>query len=417
MCAIRVHCRYTQIVGVHFRVHQNKRPGWVNIQGVLTTTDLYERRGHGFKRFYHRSEFFGAVLMATIQKVDRKRGKKYRVFIRRKGQKPISKVFDRKKAAEDWARLMDGSLDQIAAYPDAEARRRTVGEAIDGFMLDYAGKDTAIVGRMFWWKNEYGAVPLASFTQATVKEGIRKLGRQDAKRVAGKGKECSLGRKRSTATLNRYLAAISIAMTWAVDQDWIGRNPAAGIRRKKESRGVVRWLDDNEREQLLGACDASEWSDLGLLVRLALSTGARLGELLKLSWSDLDLKKGVAHIADSKSGEPRVLPLVRPVREMLGNKARPIDGALVFGSPNDPTRPFAFRRHWNSALKEADIEKFRFHDLRHTAASYLAMHGASHLEIADVLGHKTLVMVKRYSHLATDHKQELVESVFSEMVN
>ncbi len=226
-----------------------------------------------------------------------------------------------------------------------------------------------------------------------------------------------LNRRKSPATLNRYHQAISTVLTWAVDQDWISKNTALGIKRQKEPRGRVRWLSDDERQRLLDACDKSDWADLGLLVRLALSTGARRGELLKIRWSDVDLKKGLAHVGKTKNDDRRVLPLIKPVIALLRKKPRPIRDGLLFASPRDPQRPYYdCRKFWNAAIAEAGISNFKFHDIRHTTASYLAMSGASPIEIGDVLGHKTLAMVRRYSHLATDHKTKLTELVFTDIV-
>jgi len=354
--------------------------------------------------------------MATIQKLDRKNGTRYRVLIRRKGYPTITKVFAKKKAAEDWVREMEGNDANLEAYPSAEARKRTVGDTIDAFMLEYTGRDRSILGRLGWWKKEFRDLPLAQFRQATIKDALRRLGRQQARRAAGKGKTVAMEKPKSPATLNRYLGAISIAMEWAVEEGWLSVNPAKGIRRKTEPRGRVRWLNDDERQKLLEACDESEWEDLGLLVRLALSTGARQGELLGLRWEDLDLKRGLAHAGRTKNDEPRMLPLVDRVRELLEAKARPIKGGLIFRSPKREDQPFTFRPYWKLAVEKAGLQDFRFHDLRHSCASYLAMAGASHVEIADILGHKTLQMVKRYSHLATEHKQALVERVTGKLV-
>jgi len=345
--------------------------------------------------------------MATIQKLTRKDGPKYRVMIRRKGHKAVTKVFATKKSAEEWSRKLEGNLDTVDAFPDAEARRRTLAQVIDGYMLERTGKDASIGGRLAWWKRQYGHLSLSRFTQSRVREGIRELA-QDRTRKAPEAAETQT---RGAATLNRHLAAVSAVMKWAVSEGWIATNPVRGIQRRTENPGRIRWLSDEERTALLTACDASQWADLGLLVRLALSTGARLGELLALRWSDLDLKKGQAYVGDSKSGEPRVLPLIKPVRELLAAKARPIDSGLIFRRDNDVARAFRFRRAWGTAHQSAGLDNFRFHDLRHSAASYLAMNGATLLEIADVLGHKTLVMVKRYSHLSTAHKTKLIERV------
>lgn len=365
--------------------------------------------------------------MASIQKLRRKSGTRYRVQVRKKGERPISRVFDRLSDARAWAEHM-GDAGKRAAVPTLEAQRHTVADVIDQYMLDYSGRDSSIVGRLSWWKAEYGSVPLSQFTTATVKEGLRRLSRAPAQRFVSKKKgEVSLGRPRGPATVNRYKAAIRVAMQWAIAEDWITDNPAKGIKSKKEPRGVERFLSEDECKELLEACDEAEWPDLGLLVRLALSTGARQGELLGLRWSDLNADFTLASLRQTKSGKPRMLPLIDPVRKRLKARAaelreqkvtdlRSWRDRLIFASPRDPQRPFSFRRHWEAALEAAEITSFRFHDLRHTAASYLAMSGASDLEIADVLGHSTLAMVKRYSHLRTEHKERLVARVFEDTI-
>ncbi len=352
--------------------------------------------------------------MASIHKLP---SGNWRVQIRQ-GESAISKVFTLKANARAWAKSMEGNQDEIDAFPDAEARKRTVAQAIDAYMLDYSGRDVGLTNRLAWWKSENGTVSLAQLNQAKIKDAIRKLGRENIKRGKGPGgKAQSLSRRKAPATLNRYLQAISSVLTWAVDQGWIAKNPALGIKRLKEPRGRVRWLSDDERKRLLKACDNSEWTDLGLLVRLALSTGARRGELLTLRWSHIDLKKGLAHLGKTKNDEPRILPLIKHVKLALQKRPRPIKGGLLFPSPLDPKRPYyGCRKHWNAAIAEAKLRDFRFHDLRHTAASYLAMNGASPLEIGDILGHKTLAMVRRYSHLATEHKAKLAERVFGGLV-
>lgn len=355
--------------------------------------------------------------MATIQKLERKDGARYRVLIRRKGHASITKVFKLKRDADNWAREMEGSAENLEAYPSVDARKRTVADAIDGFMGSYDKRDGSILGRLAWWKAEYGDLPLAQFRQSTIKAGLQALSGRQARRAAGKGKTVSLGRAKTSATVNRYLVAISVVMQWAIEAtSWLTKNPARGIRRRPEPRGRVRWLTDDERQRLLDACDRSEWQDLGLLVRLALSTGARQAELLNLRWADIDPKRGIAYVGKTKNDEPRMLPLVAPVRELLGKKPRPLHTSLVFYSPSRPENPFTFRPYWEAAIEQAEIKDFRFHDLRHSCASYLAMAGASHVEIAEVLGHKTLQMVKRYSHLSSAHKQALMERVTGKLV-
>ena len=147
---------------------------------------------------------------------------------------------------------------------------------------------------------------------------------------------------------------------------------------------------------------------------MALTTGARRGELLGLLWRDVDLNRANAFVHSSKNGEPRVLPLVPAVvTELKRFQGKPDD--LVFGSARKPGKAMDISSHWRSALQQAKIEQFRFHDLRHSCASTLAQNGASLLEIADVLGHRTMTMVRRYSHLSVDSKRRLVGRVLGNL--
>ncbi len=184
------------------------------------------------------------------------------------------------------------------------------------------------------------------------------------------------------------------------------------VKKPKESRGRVRFLDENERDSLLKACKKSSNEWLYLCVTLALSTGMRQGELMGLNWPDVNLNDGYIILHDTKNGERRRVPLVGHALELLQahNKVRRIDTQLLFPGKN-PEKPIDLRRPFNDALKKANIMDFHWHDLRHCTASYLAMNGASLAEIAEVLGHKTLQMVKRYAHLSDGHVSSVVESM------
>jgi integrase len=134
------------------------------------------------------------------------------------------------------------------------------------------------------------------------------------------------------------------------------------------------------------------------------------GEVMSLTWDRVDLKAGHITLERTKNGQRRIVPLNGEALAALGElgKVRRLDSALLFPSHGSPATPIDLRKPWEAAMTSAGIENFRFHDLRHTAASYLAMSGADMLTIADVLGHKTLQMVKRYAHLRDQHKAEAV---------
>jgi len=133
-------------------------------------------------------------------------------------------------------------------------------------------------------------------------------------------------------------------------------------------------------------------------------------EILSLRWCDVDMQRQVITIDKTKNGERRVLPLTGHGLELMRYHAlyQRTDTELIFPRQMEPDKPMSIREAWVSAVKRAGITNFRFHDLRHSAASYMAMGGATLLEIAEVLGHKTLSMVKRYAHLSEAHTAGVV---------
>jgi integrase len=132
--------------------------------------------------------------------------------------------------------------------------------------------------------------------------------------------------------------------------------------------------------------------------------------LLGLRWPDVDLKRGTLTFQHTKNRERRTVPLTGQAFTLMHQhtKVRQLVTSLVFPDPAG-TRPADIRAAWQGTVRRAGVENFHFHDLRHSAASYLAMNGASLLEIAEVLGHKTLAMVKRYVHLSEAHTRSVVE--------
>jgi integrase len=181
------------------------------------------------------------------------------------------------------------------------------------------------------------------------------------------------------------------------------------VGRLQEPRGRVRWLGEDERQRLLAACAASSNRLLLPVVVLALSTGARKQELLGLSWREVDFRRERLLLLVTKTGEQRSVSLVgRALTELQAlAKVRRLDTPLVFPR-RDGRAPIDLRHAWQQAVRQSDLQDFRFHDLRHSCASYLAMNGASLVEIAEILGHKTLQMVKRYAHLAEAHTAQVV---------
>jgi integrase len=346
--------------------------------------------------------------MATIETRKNNDGTTtYRVKVRLKGFPTQSATFSRKTDAKEWAKQTETEIRQGRYFKTAEAKKHTVHKLITRYLDDVKKKNPKrygdVKGLLKWWDDQLGVYILSDITKALIIEKRDKL----LSTTSSPNVE-----KRSSATVNRYMTALGHAFTLAVNEwEWIHDHPMKKISKLPESRGRVRYLDDVEREKLLQACQEIGDSYLYLLVVLAISTGARHGELINLLWQNVDLKRKVITLHDTKNKERRVLPLVHHAFELMQqhNKAKFFNSDLVFPSAVNPNKPWNSRSPWLAALKKSNIKDFRFHDLRHSAASYLAMNGASLAEIAEVLGHKTLSMVKRYAHLSEAHTAKVVQ--------
>jgi integrase len=357
--------------------------------------------------------------MANIEKRTTQEGKtSYRVKVRLKGYPVQSATFDRLTDAKKWASATESAIREGRHFKTAEAKKHTLAELIDRYIEREIPKKGAQAAnqktQLLWWKQAIGVYLLADVTPALIAE----------QRDTLLGESTHQSEKRSPATVNRYLAALSHAFTIAVNEwGWLEDSPMRKVSKPQEPRGRVRFLSDDERTRLLNACRESSNPMLYPVVVLALSTGMRQGEILGLYWRDPKNPPehrawGVVDVAASrivlhmtKNGERRVVPLARLALECVKElaKVRRLDTDLLFPGKVDANQPINFRESWEAALKRAEVHDFRFHDLRHSTASYLAMDGASLAEIAETLGHKTLQMVKRYSHLSEAHTASVVE--------
>jgi len=369
--------------------------------------------------------------MASIQRIVSPLTKdvSYRAQVRVRGRPSESATFPNRKEAQAWAASIETAIREGRHFPHAAARRTSFDALAKDYVetilakFDETQRDTR-TKQVMWWAKQFAGLTVAEVTA----DVIAKARDAGAAETFAKGKPRRDKKtdgmippkqfKRTPATINRYVAALSHAMTFAVkERRLIDRNPVGDIRREKEPRGRTRFLSDAERTALLDACEKSEWAPLHALVLLEITTGARRGELISLRWTDVDMKAGRALVQETKNGDPRVLPLVSRALETLRSLRLQGGGKSewVFPQPSGYPGPYEnFDGVWYDALRASGIEDFRFHDLRHTTASYLAGQGASLLEIADTLGHKTLSMVKRYAHLTQSHKVSAIERMAKE---
>lgn len=347
---------------------------------------------------------------------------RYKVIVRRKGAPLKARTFRTQAAAAKWATKIEAAILDGRQLPSRDAERRTVADLVLAYtnrepigetgllggnaaFLDLSPREQAQrIRQLDWWAERIGDTKLAAVTPGTVRTHLE-------------------GLTTAAATRNRYLAALRAAFSYAEGREWATTNPCrkrAGADRlaRREPPGRVRFLSNaafdpdaqqpDERTRLLDACKADPEPRLYPLVLLALSTGARQGELLRLRWCDVNVTEGTATLEHTKNRERRSLPLagaaLAVMREL--SKVRRIDTDLIFADRRGAaTFP---KGAWSRALVAAKIKGYVFHDNRHSFASYMAMSGASLAELAELLGHKTLAMVKRYAHLSRGHKHALV---------
>lgn len=217
---------------------------------------------------------------------------------------------------------------------------------------------------------------------------------------------------RKPATLNRYRALLSLAYSVANRNGKLSVNPARLVRLRKENNARVRFLDDQE-ESVLRSRIRALYPEREPDFDLDLHTGMRRSEQYRLRWQDVDLKRGIITIPRSKPGEKRHIPINSTARAALGMlRSRADSSGLVcpelrWVDGNDA------RRWFEECVKQAGVVNFHWHDLRHTFASRLVMAGVDLRTVQELLGHKTIAMTVRYSHLAPAHQREAIERLAS----
>jgi integrase len=209
--------------------------------------------------------------------------------------------------------------------------------------------------------------------------------------------------KVTPATVNRELALMKYMFNLAIKWEETTSNPVRKTKFFMEKNKRLRFLDEDEINRLIDCCPPQ----LKPVVITALDTGMRKSEILGLRWNDIDFERNLIYLDDSKSGSPRQIPIGDFLKGTLLKLKQQATSDVVFlnkhGKPYRDVLP-AFKR----ALKKAGICDFRFHDLRHTFASHLAMINTPLHTIGKLLGQKTLRMADRYAHLSEEYKFQAV---------
>lgn len=319
----------------------------------------------------------------------------WRVVIKDGDRVVTTKTFKRKADARAWARRIEGDRDtaEALACPAAGLRFKDLAEE---YRRQWRGKDHSALNRVAWWEERLGTRRVIDITARDIRDHLTDY---------GKGK--------APSTINSMKTAVSAVLTFAMERYDLPDNPARKVRGLHEDNHRDIYLTQEQLQQLLSACAEPK---LHALVMLGATTGMRLGESLGLTWDRCDLSRRVATLQTTKNGLPRLVPLPAPAVTALMQIRKP--SGLVFQSDRYPETTWNYRFGWYAALDRLGWRGwFHYHDLRHSAASFLINAGCTLEEVGQILGHKSIQTTRRYAHLAYERKQEILDRVMVDIAS
>jgi len=342
--------------------------------------------------------------MAYIRKLESGR---YQVQVRRHGFKTISKTFARKRDARAFEVKIESDTELFRNMGVSSEVFVTFESLTDLYIAQYKGRDPSTECRLRYWCVRFGKKVVTQITAEDVDDGLI----AKSKKVTG-------------STVNRYKSTLSAVFIYFIQHPEFKRsvrqlkftNPVRDetVSKFALNRPISRFLSQSEQKDLLIYSKQTNWDRLYLIVLMALTTGCRKGELLRLTWTDIDFKQKTAYLGVTKNGKPRYVPLTLPVREEL-LKFRGEPDHLIFHNTKCFIKPYDFKKQWYNARRESNLDDLRFHDLRHTSASNLVRAGRTLFEVGTLLGHSSTQMTARYSHLAIHDTIEMVDSVMGHL--
>lgn len=338
---------------------------------------------------------------------------KFRARFRRLGYRDLTKTFSDYKLAIKWLADQERKAENNDFQPTIGGRY-TFSEAVKRYKeeeLSKKGNDAQNREyHLSFFEKRLGKLLISRIRPSDIKDVLILLENEGtAKR-----------KNPAPATIVRYLASLSHLFTIAWREwEWVSENPVKKIKKPSVFNERHRYLSQDEKERLLFETQKSQCPVLHLIVVLALSTGMRMGEILNLTFRDVNLEEGFIHLKKSKNGKPRFIPLkgyaFKLIAGFIEQQANPQKDGLIFASPKNPNKPYDIRTAWRTALKKANIENFRLHDLRHTTASYHRMNGKGLDDIGLLLGHTDTRSTSRYAHVSNEYKSQMVEELDQEL--
>ncbi|HHG8786306.1 TPA: tyrosine-type recombinase/integrase [Citrobacter sedlakii] len=354
-------------------------------------------------------------------------GKRIKESLGTTDKRQAQELHDKRKA-ELWR------VDRLGDFPDVtfeEACLRWIEEKSDKKSLD------TDKGRIGFWLEHFEGVRLKDITEARIYSAVSRMhnrsnleiwkARVEAARKKGKPDPVYVAKPVTTSTKAKHLALMK-AILRAAERDWKWLEKAPVIKIPAVRNKRVRWLEKDEAKRLIDECP----EPLKSVVKFALATGLRRSNIINLEWQQIDMQRRVAWVnpEDSKSNRAIGVALndtaCKVLRDQIGNHHKFVFVHTKAGRRPDGSVTPAVRkmrvddgRAWKSACKRAGIEDFRFHDLRHTWASWLIQSGVPLSVLQEMGGWESIEMVRRYAHLAPNHLTEhakQIDSIFNDDV-
>jgi integrase len=315
----------------------------------------------------------------------------YQVQVQRKGYPAQTKTFRTKTDAQAWATIIESEMQRGVWRDRSESENTTLMEALDRYAEEIIPSKKSprqeLVRLHLWQAKPITKMFLAAIRGRDVAVVIRDM------EAEGKAPN----------TIRLYLALLSHLFTIA-RKEWgmeALSNPVELVRKPKLPQGRDRRLVGDEETRLLDTCQAMN-PELASIVRIAIETAMRQGEIMGMTWDKVDLKRPTVTLEDTKNGEKRIVPLTTKAVQILRDLPRNLDGKVWTYTPN------GMRASYIKACKRAGIEGLTFHDLRHEATSRLFEKGLNPVQAAAITGHKNMQMLKRYTHLRPEDLAKLL---------
>ena len=310
----------------------------------------------------------------------------YQAQVRKRGHPTQTKTFRGKRDAEAWARLIESEMERGLWRDRSESEGTTLAQCIERYLAEVTphkkNSRPEALKLQQWLRRPIACRFMSAIRGRDVADAIKDM--------EGEGK--------SGNTIRLHLAVLShlfkVAKTeWGMEAI---SNPVESVRKPRLPQGRERRLVGNEEDRLLDACRADENPDVLHIVRFAIETAMRRAEICGLRWENVNLPGRVALLPATKNGTVRRVPLSSIAVSVLTALPRRLDGLVWDAKPDTVTRSF------ERACRRAAITGLTFHDLRHEATSRMFEKGLNPMQVAAITGHKTLQMLKRYTHLRAE---------------